>query len=940
MMGLNFDNNGIYMGWSDLFSYNSLEEINASEELPMPQGKHYQFIQNYETADVIIGSNEANTILSEQNPVVKLHLIAQLLKRLNNETKGKQSITVYSEGLPIGVQDFLNQYLNKHENTDFGNNSDSILKNYISSNIQKLIQRLGNLADAYSPVEMDALRGMLPYTPKQALATSLTLFSPAMVPIMQNQNMTGKQGTGVAANGQKALFMWRFGTLDTLEKNPQNSKYVNFKTTIENVLGRFNYERGKTSVLIPQVIESLPYLGNVTKGLSILHPKLKSDNIGSQYISAATDNAKELILAAINSGTKLMKCHLYLLSLGFDVNDIISFMTSPAVSFVDSISDDNIFNGTQISVNKAIDFSEDYIISKIEFDSTESLQKKKEIQEKLDSYSIRGIRQPIIEAFKSKLNRVTDYKQFLSDLRSLKHILMGANEFSSFGNILGINQGIPQTKEDLVAWKNKFVTTIYTACNNHGLFSKKEGIKYCQPIYNYFKETDPSLFNEDGSFNLPVSYEKLGLAKGGKSAIEKKLTDIFYNQFQDIINFDFDRWLKDQNYRNKTSEFYNLFKQSINIFYLIDNIPHFKSMFRVANILNQIDEKISLKSQISNYFTTLLKQKYPYAPSDYADKLLPAIDEILIGHYIKSSGIQLNLKENWKILNENYKETTSSKLSLLTDHDISSFKYVFEKYIIPELQNGTLLDNAEDNEAIKNNEFIKNLMITSERGVPLYKEDINLMILDANEEVKRKYQTLLQGIKALKPYKYDGKSLVDLFMLYNMIVNKNRYGSERMTEIFEDFILDYNDDDFNSSFLVQYLVNLGEEDYNKKLKDKIISSVTLTDLLTKIAPLVGKIDDTRQEPFIKVLTPGQGYQFFEKTSRNYSRNAIDLLLPIPGELYNQTIERQVRFTEYGFGLVYSQYVSEIVNNLMSDNFEYVLDQLIQNLTVQQDINCK
>jgi len=33
----------------------------------------------------------------------------------------------------------------------------------------------------------------------------------------------------------------------------------------------------------------------------------------------------------------------------------------------------------------------------------------------------------------------------------------------------------------------------------------------------------------------------------------------------------------------------------------------------------------------------------------------------------------------------------------------------------------------------------------------------------------------------------------------------------------------------------------------------------LADLLTKIAPLVGKIDDTRQEPFIKVLTPGQGY---------------------------------------------------------------------------------
>jgi hypothetical protein len=51
----------------------------------------------------------------------------------------------------------LNEYLNKHEETNFGNNTDAILKNYISSNIQRIIQKLGNLADAYSPVEMKAL---------------------------------------------------------------------------------------------------------------------------------------------------------------------------------------------------------------------------------------------------------------------------------------------------------------------------------------------------------------------------------------------------------------------------------------------------------------------------------------------------------------------------------------------------------------------------------------------------------------------------------------------------------------------------------------------------------------------------------------------------------------------------------------------------------------
>jgi hypothetical protein len=39
--------------------------------------------------------------------------------------------------------------------------------------------------------------------------------------------------------------MWRFGTLDTLEKNPDEKKFVTFNTTIEGVYGRFAYEEAK-----------------------------------------------------------------------------------------------------------------------------------------------------------------------------------------------------------------------------------------------------------------------------------------------------------------------------------------------------------------------------------------------------------------------------------------------------------------------------------------------------------------------------------------------------------------------------------------------------------------------------------------------------------------------------------------------------------------------
>ena len=39
----------------------------------------------------------------------------------------------------------------------------------------------------------------------------------------------------------------------------------------------------------------------------------------------------------------MAKCHLYLMALGFDVEDIVMFMTSPAVSFIDKITEKNVF---------------------------------------------------------------------------------------------------------------------------------------------------------------------------------------------------------------------------------------------------------------------------------------------------------------------------------------------------------------------------------------------------------------------------------------------------------------------------------------------------------------------------------------------------------------------------------------------------------------------
>ena len=42
IMGLSFDGNGCYVGWSNLFKYDSIETLKASEFLPMPKKKVYK----------------------------------------------------------------------------------------------------------------------------------------------------------------------------------------------------------------------------------------------------------------------------------------------------------------------------------------------------------------------------------------------------------------------------------------------------------------------------------------------------------------------------------------------------------------------------------------------------------------------------------------------------------------------------------------------------------------------------------------------------------------------------------------------------------------------------------------------------------------------------------------------------------------------------------
>jgi hypothetical protein len=77
-MGHSFDDNGVYIGWSNLFKYSSLEALQASEQLPMPQGRRYDLDKfGYDLT-------RYEQIYNNSNDVDKTKLITKILNDLNN----------------------------------------------------------------------------------------------------------------------------------------------------------------------------------------------------------------------------------------------------------------------------------------------------------------------------------------------------------------------------------------------------------------------------------------------------------------------------------------------------------------------------------------------------------------------------------------------------------------------------------------------------------------------------------------------------------------------------------------------------------------------------------------------------------------------------------------------------------------------------------------
>ena len=293
-------NNSMYEGWSPFFTYNTPQELELSEKLPIPNEMTYEF------------SNDINNSIDVKPFIQKLNITKYLpqidLVFLLNLVKNNNKIYYNPENeLEKISYNRLLALINKHNGWKY---SSEALKNFVVKNIIETSKSPKNQVSSYSPINNDKYTQI-----KEKLDNNFTLMLGDGISMDQQQqsNGVGKEVISIAANGIKDYFslvdyftMYYNGEINntdnkyferefTIEftKNPVNKKITKQKTVKVNRIAGLKLQKEAIAVLNNKIGEILSTTGE--KELSDLDKTIDLYNLFS------SDKDPSLVLSSLLS---------------------------------------------------------------------------------------------------------------------------------------------------------------------------------------------------------------------------------------------------------------------------------------------------------------------------------------------------------------------------------------------------------------------------------------------------------------------------------------------------------------------------------------------------------------------------------------------------------------------------------------------------------------
>lgn len=546
-------------------------------------------------------------------------------------------------------------------------------------------------------------------------------------------------------------------------------------------------------------------------------------------------NAKELILKKINADTNWVDIYTISLMLGESLDEVGNLM----------IDDD---------------------ITELVNDFTTSMFSDEQNYDK--------VRYVADKAYTSEGKKKEKYLQLLDKVIS-------ADEVRILGKILKINQGLPTNTSDLYSYIKSIEKYIESRFNRQILEKQEEYLRIekelektwltpekkeilkeerrLQKIYPELEEGS-SLYNFYNKYNL--IYEDINgnirhgdlEAKLGKPKEAIKARQDYFKSRREMANiwqyFDLVRFITDPIYKQESIEKYEQNKVNFNILEVISTVPHFREMFNVLAINKSVLNSLSSRNRLEDIILNQLSRNFAGIRMDVSKPLnkleirtiKDQIDKYLIRSWIISKGIEINVPASPK-------NPAPYILRLDNENNINKFRSYVENYAIPLLK-----------DKLKNNKFVQLLTFGLRQGVPFYKLPLNMVQVDNTQKTRALYEEALSAFNNLNKVKITGidMNLVDMFYLYNLVVNQDKFGPNSMTRIFEDLVSSGNEDlliyDFNNwidSQNIEDLVNRFRTEENS-IRFNLVESTpivddTNSDIGFKETPLEEDIEEAQHE---------------------------------------------------------------------------------------------
>lgn len=371
IIGNEFNHNGIYVGWSPFFDYSSEETLNKSMLLPTPNGNTYTWSKDKKAVNI------TDVMIPFAQEPVSIDAYINLLQKVDGLTSIKYNRGVINEATSQKVLAIIN----KHNNYFIENPrlTASAFKNSVSSKMRRVVSDVRNALISYTPIGMEEPREAADSSQSGEAVKTMTGMDPFTKWIMTVQNMSGKKVIGIAATGEKIFFALSYYYNELVSTNdPEWFKNAFFQKVLYklNITDPIN-QKGHLEKLYRNAIDNINFYGNekmqklweetVTAYLKNELNEVELENVLekqfnlrpdqslviSALLSAATDNAKELILDKINAGPDFAGLYLHMIIMGVDFQDIAELMTSPTMNSLKELLQTNAFSNYNFTTGNA-----------------------------------------------------------------------------------------------------------------------------------------------------------------------------------------------------------------------------------------------------------------------------------------------------------------------------------------------------------------------------------------------------------------------------------------------------------------------------------------------------------------------------------------------------------------------------------------------------------